>query len=226
MAKESIGKFIYVSSPAVFGDADRMPITSTTAKAPISPLGNSQLFVENALESYRVAHGLTYAIVRASNVTGMSEVENDHFVQNLGPGLIAEILRQIIGQIDAVTIFGTTYDTVDSTAERDYMHVDDLCTACANVIPKLSVRGDGMEFNVGSGRKYSVREVIAAMGNTFGVRVETDEWQPRPGDPARAYFDINHARNALEWAPKYDSLELILKTMFPYFSGKQKQTPY
>jgi UDP-glucose 4-epimerase len=213
MLKESVEKFMYLSSAAVFGEVDRMPIADHTVRCPISPLGNAQLFVENMLESYRVSHGLTYAIIRASNVTGMSEMENDYFIKNLGSGLIPEILRHIAGENDAVHIFGTTYDTIDATAERDYIHVDDLCNACANAIPKLGVRGEGMAFNVGSGRKYSVREVIAIAENTFGVKIKTIDWKQRLGDPSRAYFNVSRARNELEWYPKYDSMELILETM-------------
>ncbi|MDR2737636.1 MAG: NAD-dependent epimerase/dehydratase family protein [Puniceicoccales bacterium] len=222
MVKGSVGKFLYMSSASVFGEIDRMPITPNSVRCPISPLGNAQLFIENALESYRTSHGLTYAVVRGSNVTGMSEIENEYFVKNQGSGLISEILRYIVGESEAVNIFGTTYDTIDTTAERDYIHVDDLCNACLNVIAKLSVRGEGMVFNVGSGRKYSVREVITTAENIFGVKIKTVDFPQRVGDPSRAYFDINETRNRLEWFPKYDSLELIFGTMFPYFSGKQK----
>jgi UDP-glucose 4-epimerase len=224
LVSESVKKIIYLSSAAVFGEVDKMPITDNTVRQPINSLGNAQLFVENALESYRISHGLTYAIIRASNVTGMSEVENDHFVKNLGEGLIPTILRQITGQIGAVDVFGTNYHTVDGTAERDYIHVDDLCNACACVIPKMWEKGYGMAFNVGSGRKYSVREVISIAESIFGVKVSTEDRPRRTGDASRAYFDIYHTRNVLEWAPKYDSMELIFKTISPYFSGKQRST--
>jgi len=169
LLKENVGKFIYVSSVAVFGEADRMPITHQTVRCPMSPLGNAQLFVENMLESFKVSYGLTYAIVRASNVTGMSDVENEYFIQNLRDGLVLHIIKQFFGETDAVNIFGTSYDTIDFTAERDYLHVDDFCNACVNVLPKLLVRGEGVTYNLGSGKKYSVKEVIIITGQVFGV---------------------------------------------------------
>ncbi|MDR1528542.1 MAG: NAD-dependent epimerase/dehydratase family protein [Puniceicoccales bacterium] len=217
LLKSNITKMVYVSSATVFGEVEKMPITQQTIRNPISPLGNAQLLVENMLESFRISHGLTYAIVRASNITGMGEVENEYFIQNLGTGLIPNLLRYILGQMDAVNILGTSHDTIDLTAERDYIHVDDFCSACVNVIPKLSIRGEGMAYNIGSGKKYSVREVIAMVEQLFGVAIKTTEGPSRIGDPSRLYFDINKTRSELDWYPKYDSLELILKTMLPYY---------
>jgi UDP-glucose 4-epimerase len=223
LLKKSIGKFIYVSSASVFGEVDKMPITERTARTPISPLGNAQLFVENTLEALRLSHGLTYAIVRASNIIGLSENESEYFVKNMGVGLIPNVMNQIMGRLDAVQIFGMSYDTIDHTAERDYIHVDDFCSACAGVIPKLAVRGEGMAYNVGSGRKYSVREVIETAEEIFGVKINATDHPSREGDPSRSYFDIGAARNDLDWSPKYESLDQILKTLLPYYMGKQKQ---
>jgi UDP-glucose 4-epimerase len=225
LLKNFVGKFAYVSSASVFGEVDRMPITEQTVRLPISPLGNSQLFVENTLESLRISNGLTYAILRASNVTGLSDVENEYFVKNVGTGLIPTILDQIIGKIDAVPIFGTSYDTLDRTPERDYIHVDDFCSACVNVLSKLAVRGEGMAYNIGSGRKYSVKEVIAEAEKIFGVKISTKDFPSRVGDPSRSYFDISKARNELDWSPKYESIDKILKTFLPHYTGKQKERP-
>ncbi|MDR3144512.1 MAG: NAD-dependent epimerase/dehydratase family protein [Puniceicoccales bacterium] len=223
IAGESVSKFMYISSSSVFGEVDKMPIDGNSVRCPINPIGNAQLFMENALESLRVSNGLSYAIVRASNIAGMSEMESEYFVKHPGSGLIPSIVKQITGEIDAVDIFGVTYDTIDSTAERDYVHVDDFCSACANVIPKLLVKGEGVSYNIGSGKKYSVKEVISCAEEIFGVKIKTKDGLQRVGDASRLYFDTNRARNDLDWAPKYDSLPLILKTMLPYYAGQQKE---
>jgi UDP-glucose 4-epimerase len=223
LLRNSITKFVYVSSANVFGDAEKMPIDEHTVRAPINPIGISQLFVENMLESLKEARGLTYAIARAPEVVGMSEIENEYFVENLGDGLVSDILSYVIGRNDTVNICGTSYDTIDGTAERDFLHVDDFCGACVNILPKLMVRGEGMRYNVGSGKKYSAREVVAVAEKVFGVSIKTTDIPAKPGEPARAYFDIHGARNDLDWSPKYDSLEQILKTILPYYAGRQRR---
>jgi UDP-glucose 4-epimerase len=220
--RSSVKKFVYVSSASVYGEADRMPITDVTVRVPISPLGETQLFVENMLESLRISKGLCYAIVRASNVAGLGEAENDYFVKNLGHGLIPDTMRQIIGEIKAVNVFGTTYGTVDSTAERDYIHVDDFCNACAIVATKPAARGEGASYNVGSGKQSSVREVIAAAEKAFGVKIATMDCPQRVGDPSRLYFDTTRTRNELNWSPKYVTIGQIMDTLLHYHLGKQK----
>ncbi|MDR1413879.1 MAG: NAD-dependent epimerase/dehydratase family protein [Puniceicoccales bacterium] len=223
LTRKSIGKFMYLSSAAVFGEVESMPITENTTRLPISPLGNSQLFIENMLESLRISHGLSYAILRMSTATGMSEMESEYFIQNVGGSrLVSNIIDQILGKIDTVQIFGTSLGTLDNTPERDYVHVDDFCSACANVIPKLAVRGEGMVYNIGSGRKYSVREVMETAEKIFGVKINWKESMPLAGEASRIYFDISKARNELDWSPKYDTLAQILQTLQPYYLGKQK----
>jgi UDP-glucose 4-epimerase len=76
---------------AVFGEVEKTPITQQAICTPISPLGNAQLFVEHMLQSFRRSHGLTSAIVRASNITGMGEGENEYVIQNLGTFLIRKV---------------------------------------------------------------------------------------------------------------------------------------
>jgi UDP-glucose 4-epimerase len=220
--RSSVRKFVYVSSAAVYGEAERMPITDHTVRVPISPLGEAQLFVERMLESLHVAKGLSYAIVRASNIAGLGEIERDYFVQNIGHGLIPSIIGQILGKTDVVNVFGTNHDTVDGTAERDYVHIDDFCDACATVAAKPAAGGEGICYNVGSGKKYSVKEVVAAAEKIFGVKIATADFPQRVGDPSRAYFDTTRTRNELNWSPKYGTMELILGTMFPHYLGKQK----
>ena len=79
--KSSVTKVMYISSSAVFGDCETMPITDTTVRVPSNPVGNSQLFIENMLESLRISNKLSYAIVRRPEIAGLSEIEKDFFVK-------------------------------------------------------------------------------------------------------------------------------------------------
>jgi UDP-glucose 4-epimerase len=115
----------------------------------------------------------------------MSYVENEYFIQNLRDGLVLHIIKQFFGETDAVNIFGTSYDAIDFTAERDYLHVDDFCNACVNVLPKLLVRGEGVTYTVGSGKQYTIKEVITISEQVFGVKIKTIETPPRKKDFSR-----------------------------------------
>jgi UDP-glucose 4-epimerase len=213
----NVKKIIHVSSAAVFGQQDKLPITDHSIGMPISPLGHAQLLFEEMLESFRLTHGISYAVMRASNLTGLSDSEHEHFVGNLGVGLIPSIVECALGKREKVGIYGTSYPTIDGTASRDYLHIDDFCEACLNVIPHLEVRRERQVFNVGFGKAFSVREVIGCAEEVIGKRIDTEEFPGREGDADRVYFDIFGTCTSLDWRPKYTSLKDIIFSIWENF---------
>lgn len=214
LLSNNVKKFVYISSAAVFGEQDKLPITKFAQHNPISPLGYSQVFFESMLESFRLTHGISYAVMRAPNLAGLSEKEEQYFIENLGIGLIPAIMEYGLGKRDHVDIYGTSYGTIDGTGMRDYLHIGDFCEACMSVLPHLEVRRERQVFNVGLGKGYSVKEVLACAEEIIGKSIATEAFPEREGDPARAYYDAFPVRTALDWRPKYESLKDIINSIW------------
>ncbi|MDR0680027.1 MAG: UDP-glucose 4-epimerase GalE [Puniceicoccales bacterium] len=219
----NVKKIIYVSSAAVFGAQEKLPITDATNRIPINPLGYSQLFFEEMLESLRLTYGISYAIMRAPNLAGLSEKEHKHFVENLGVGLIPSIIECALGKREKIDVYGTSYPTIDGTASRDYLHVDDFCDACLNVMSHLEVRCEKQIFNVGLGKAISVKEVISCAQEVMGKTIATEDFPEREGDPDRIYFDTFGTRTALDWHPKYETLKDIIFSIWRNFELSDKE---
>ncbi|MDR2720892.1 MAG: UDP-glucose 4-epimerase GalE [Puniceicoccales bacterium] len=217
LLESNIKKIIYVSSAAVFGMQSKLPISDNSSKNPINPLGHSQLLFEEMLESFRIAHGISYAIMRASNLSGLSDGEHKHFIENLGVGLIASTVECALEKREKIDIYGTSYPTIDGTASRDYLHVDDFCEACLRVIPHLEVRREKQVFNVGLGKAISVKEVIEYVQNVTGKTIAVENFPEREGDVDRVYFDSFRTRTALDWRPKYETLKDIIFSVWKNF---------
>jgi UDP-glucose 4-epimerase len=217
MLEHNVKKIIYISSASVFGEQDKLPITEHSHKNPINPLGYTQLFFEEMLESFRLTHGISYAIMRASNLAGLSDGEHKHFIENLGVGLISSIIECAIGKREKIDIYGTTYPTIDGTASRDYLHIDDFCEACLNVMQHLEVRHEKQIFNVGLGKAVSVKEVLTCAEAITGKQIATEDFPGREGDADRSYFDTFKTRTTLDWRPKYESLKDIILSIWKNF---------
>jgi UDP-glucose 4-epimerase len=217
LLEHNVKKIIHVSSAAVFGAQDKLPITDHSHRAPISPLGYAQLLFEEMLESFRLTHGISYAVMRASNLVGLSENEHKHFVENLGVGLIPALIEHALGKREKVGIYGTSYPTIDGTASRDYLHVDDFCEACLNVIPHLEIRRERQIFNVGFGKAFSVKEVIGCAEEVVGKQIVAEDFPEREGDVDRAYFDVFRTCTTLDWRPKYFSLKDMIFSIWRNF---------
>jgi UDP-glucose 4-epimerase len=115
-------------------------------------------------------------------------------------------------------VFGTDYPTPDGTCIRDYIHVDDLARAHLLALEKLTP-GDEFIFNLGIGKGYSVREVIAAVEGVSGKKVPWEASARRPGDPPALVAASEKARRELGWQPKYDDLRGIVETAWRWHSS-------
>jgi UDP-glucose 4-epimerase len=206
-----VRRLVFSSTTATYGTPEKIPIAETTPQLPINPYGFSKLVVERMLDDYAAAYGLGFAALRYFNASGAApagDLGEDHDPES---HLIPIVLQVALGQRDKLTIFGEDYPTPDGTCVRDYVHVDDLGVAHLAALDKLEA-GKGLKLNLGTGRGYSVREVVDACRKITGHPIPTVIGARRPGDPPRLIADAALARKTLGWTPRYPTIESIVET--------------
>lgn len=211
-----VGKMIFSSTAAVYGDPVEIPVKETTPLGPINPYGSSKMMSERVIQDTAFANtDFDFVILRYFNVAG-ADLQN-RIGQSFpnATHLIKVAAQTVTGQRDKMFIFGEDYDTPDGTCIRDYIHVDDLASAHLAALNYLGTSGKPQTpniFNVGYGHGFSVKEVVETMKKVSGVDFRVDKGPRRAGDPATLISDNSKARTSLNWTPKYDDLELICQT--------------
>lgn len=218
-----VTRFVFSSSCATYGEPadDLIPIGEDCPQRPISPYGRSKLHLEQVLRDEaeaRCAAGRPWAlaILRYFNVAGCDlsgRLGEDHDPET---HLIPRVLRAAMGRGPALTIFGTDYPTPDGTCIRDYVHVDDLIDAHVRALERLEA-GRVMTYNVGLGRGWSVREVIAAAERVVGAPIPVVAGARRAGDPPRLFAQADRIVRDLGWSPAIDELEGIIASAWSWF---------
>ena len=209
--RNGVGKFVFSSTCATYGVPDAVPMTEDTPQKPVNPYGNTKLAFEHALADYAGAYPFGFCALRYFNAAGAAEdgtIGEDHTPET---HLIPLVFQAAQGKIANVTVFGTDYPTPDGTCVRDYVHVDDLARAHVLALGKIEP-GAKLAYNVGIGRGYSVREVIATAEEVSGLKVPVKEGPRRPGDPPALVADASKIRRELGWSAKYTDLKAILET--------------
>jgi UDP-glucose 4-epimerase len=211
MRAAHVSRIIFSSTTATYGVPERIPITEEEHQDPINPYGFTKLVIEKALADYAAAYGYAYAALRYFNAAGASpdgDLGEDHTPET---HLIPIVLQVALRQREHITVFGDDYPTPDGTCIRDYVHVDDLGQAHIQALERLRA-GKGIEVNLGTGKGYSVREVIEACRRVTGEHIPEVVGQRRPGDPPALVADSSKARSWLQWRPHYESIEAIVET--------------
>ena len=212
MRKHNVSKFIFSSTCATYGEPVEIPIRETHPQAPINPYGRSKLMVEQILDDYQNAYGLTSISLRYFNAAGADpdgEIGEDH---NPETHLIPIILQTALGKRDKITVFGDDYSTEDGTCIRDYIHVTDLSQAHLLALEKLMNDYPGGKYNLGNGDGHSVRQVIDAAQEVTGSNIPSKVVERRPGDPAVLIGSSEKAVQELGWKPRFADLKNILGT--------------
>lgn len=210
MCQAGINLFIFSSTAAVYGDPEYIPIDEDHPKNPINPYGRSKWMVEQILEDYDSAYAIKSVCLRYFNAAGADpegELGERHMPET---HLIPLVLQVASGRREAISVFGSDYDTPDGTCIRDYIHVSDLCEAHALALEYLLAGGGSSRFNLGNGHGFSVQEVIDTARRVTGRDIAVRYEERRPGDPARLVADSRKAREVLKWAPKRAELETII----------------
>ena len=210
MVRHQVKAFIFSSSASVYGMPHEGIVTEEHPCSPINPYGQTKLIVEKILKDFDQAYHLRSCSLRYFNAAGGDPkgiIKNRTKDSNLIP-----IILRTIGYPDqAVTIFGTDYPTPDGTCIRDYIHIEDLGTAHIAAMSKLLNGAPSSCYNLGNGKGFSVREVIAAVEKVTGEKINVKEGARRPGDPSMLVASSSKAFEELGWKPAYTSLEDIIE---------------
>jgi UDP-arabinose 4-epimerase len=210
MVANRVHDIVFSSTAAVYGTPVEVPMREEHPLAPLSPYGDSKLFVERMLRWYGDAHGLRWAALRYFNAAGADpdgEIGEDHQPES---HLVPLAIRAALGKGE-LQVFGTDYPTPDGTALRDYVHVVDLSQAHILALRHLARGGDSFAANIGTGHGHSVREVIAAVESVSGRPVPRREVARRPGDAPALVADPRKAKALLGWEPRYPDMRTMVE---------------
>ena len=205
-----IKHFVFSSTCATYGDLDGVALDEDTPQTPINAYGGSKRAIEMMLRDYEKSDGLTSVIFRYFNVAGADpegEVGEQHEPET---HLIPLMLDAIDGKRPALTVFGSDYNTPDGTCIRDYVHVSDLVDAHVLGLRWLRDGKGPRIFCLGSGRGFSVREVIDASRAVTNRDVPILEGQRRPGDATSLVSGSIRAVSELGWTPSRSTLTQMI----------------
>ncbi len=206
MEKYNCKNIIFSSSATVYGDPKEVPITENFDLSVTNPYGRTKLMLEEILRDVHNAdNNWNVVLLRYFNPIGA------HICGDMGEdpngipnNLLPYITQVAVGKLKQVSVFGNDYDTKDGTGVRDYIHVVDLAKGHVKAIKKLEKNSGVSVYNLGTGKGYSVLEVIKNMEKAVGKKIPYIITERRKGDIAECYADSSKAEKELNWKAKLD----------------------
>lgn len=217
-----VRRVIFSSTCAVYGVPAKVPIPENTPRQPVNPYGVSKLFFEQALEAYDRAYGLRFAALRYFNAAGADESGEIGELHDPESHLIPSALLAATGARPELELFGTDYPTPDGTCVRDYIHVNDLADAHVSALEYLASGADSIAVNLGTGRGYSVKEVLSKIEQVSGHKVPVRIAPRRAGDPPALVADPAAAEKLLRWKATR-SLDDIVTTAWKWMQRQRAE---
>lgn len=222
MREAGVPRFVFSSTCATYGNPERVPITEDDPQRPVSPYGWSKLMVEQILRDHAASDpAFAFASLRYFNACGcaMDGSLGEH--HDPEPHLIPSVLQAVLGLRPELVVFGTDYPTPDGTNVRDYVHVDDLAEAHVLAMTRLAP-GDRLFCNLGTGRGFSVREILAAAERVTGRPVPVRFGPRRAGDAVALWADPARAKALLGWEPQHRDPEAIVASAWRWMQAHPK----
>lgn len=211
-----VDRFVFSSTAAVYGDPDSLPVTETASLRPLSPYGTSKLMTEQMLQDVSRASSLKHVILRYFNVAGADLQGRTGQATPDATHLIKVACEAACGKRDGLTVFGDDYSTPDGTCVRDFIHVSDLADAHVAALRYLEAGGDSLVANCGYGRGFSVKEIAATVERVSGRPISLSIGPRRDGDIESIFADNSNIREKLDWAPKLDDIDVIVKSAYEW----------
>jgi UDP-glucose 4-epimerase len=214
LVQAGVKRLVFSSTAAIYGDPEEIPIPEQSRKWPKNPYGWSKLFMEQLFSAYDHAYGLKFVALRYFNAAGATErCGEDHKPES---HLIPNVLAAALEQHRIIRVFGDTYPTPDGTPIRDYIHVVDLAHAHIRALDYLRSGGQSDFFNLGTGKGYSVLEVIECARQVTGRDIPMQIEPPRQGDPVRLIAEPSKAKSVLGWDPSVSDLKSIIQSAWKW----------
>jgi UDP-glucose 4-epimerase len=215
--KAGVGRMIFSSTAAVYGNAEHLPVTEDAPLKPINPYGASKMMTERFLSDLAEAEaGFRYVSLRYFNVAGADPATRLGQDYANPTHLITRALKTALGIFPKLQVFGTDYPTHDGTCVRDYIHVADLAQAHLDAVRYLNSGQPSAIFNCGYGHGFSVKDVVSMAKKVTGIDFKVEETGRREGDSAELIAGCAKIRKELGWQPRYDDLEVILRTAWEW----------
>ena len=206
MLRHGVHRFVFSSSATVYGDPQQLPIDEDAALSATSPYGQTKLMGEQILRDLGAAQPQWQtACLRYFNPVGAHDSgligEDPRGAPN---NLMPYVAQVAVGRRDKLAVYGDDYATPDGTGVRDYIHVSDLAQGHVAALQRLQQHPGSLTVNLGTGRGYSVLELVAAYAQASGRSVPYQMHARRPGDVAACYADPSLAFKLLGWKAEHD----------------------
>jgi UDP-glucose 4-epimerase len=208
MRRHGVGRIVFSSSAAVYGEPEVVPIDEEAPCHPLNPYGQTKLLMDKALGAAAVADGLAAVSLRYFNVVGAyGALGERHKVET---HLVPLALKVARGERAELAVYGCDYPTADGTCVRDYIHVLDIAEAHLFALERARP-GVHEVVNLGNGNGFSVLEVISAVKRVTGRHLPVRFEGRRPGDPAVLVASARRAEAVLGWRPAHPHLEDMVR---------------
>ena len=201
MIKYNVKQMVFSSSATVYGNPHAVPITEEFPLSAVNPYGSTKLMIEQILRDLFASDPeWRISILRYFNPIGAHESgligEDPRGIPN---NLMPYIVKVAAGELPLLNVFGSDYPTIDGTGVRDYIHVTDLSLGHIKALQKINTEAGVYTYNLGTGKGYSVLEVINAFEKACGLSIKYQFAPRRPGDIAECYADPSKAGKELGW---------------------------
>ena len=219
MKKYNCKKIIFSSSATVYGTPKEVPIKEDFPLSTTNPYGSTKLMIEQILQDVCIADKEFCAILLryfnpiGAHKSGLIGEEPNGIPNNLMP----YINQVALGKLDHLSVFGNDYPTIDGTGVRDYIHVVDLAKGHVKALEKARKINGAETYNLGTGKGYSVLEIVKAFENATGMKVKYEITQRRPGDIAECYADPSKAFKELGWKAEKE-LDEMCKDAWKFYN--------
>jgi len=214
--KNNLKKIIFSSTASVYGNPRNLKVSESDELNPLNPYAETKLKFENYLKNQSKTNNINYVILRYFNVAGADEKLRAGLISKYSTHLIKIASEVAVGKKSELIINGNDYDTPDGTPVRDYIHVSDLADIHLVSAEYLFRNNRSDIFNCGYGKGFSVKEVIETYNKFLEKKIKYKIGPKRPGDSKLVVANPDKFNKIMNWQPKFDNLEYILKTAYEW----------